>query len=372
MLRLCVACIVVQFATAMLSAADERVHGSRELVIGALFPLSGFAADVGQSELNAATMALDDIKAAEPAGGITLRLQVEDYQSDFSKLPTAVHKLAHIDKVDALLGPTWIEFSEVAAPLAQSAKLVMLTASGYSPGLTAERPYVFSTMPDHENALRPLSDYIVRNQPKRLAMLKAQNAFFEQISTTLSKQLAQAQIEFFKVIEVPADQTDFRSVILLLKKEAIDTLVFFAGIGSGTSIFLKQAKALKWSPRILTTSNLQFDEGVQKDKSIANGVLFLEYYCEAPNEFIERYRRRYGHEPVYSAPRAYDNVFLLKNAAEKCGLGRDAIRRCLQATNYQGTSGPIEFAFDRRLLGTQKVTRLRQVVKGAYAPLEAQ
>ena len=238
---------------------------AEELRLGALFPLSGFAAEMGQSELNATTMAVEEINRG---GGIAGR----------------------------------------------------------------------------------------------------QNSYYDQLSGILLSQLAAGGAVVPEVVEIMPGQSDFRSIISRLKR-ADAVVVLFIGIGSETGIFLRQAREQKLQARFLSGHNILFDEAVNADRSLADGVVLFEYYANADAAFLERYRKRFGAPPLYSAPMAYDNVFLLKHAFERCGFAPAAARECLQHTDYRGVSGPIRFTAARQREGAPAITRLLRGEKGAYVPL---
>ena len=113
---------------ALLITGTQSLAAEPPIKIGALFALSGWAAIGGRSELNATTMAIDEINAAGGVLGRPIELVVEDNRSDLRATVSAVIKLKNIDSVPVIFGPNWAEFADVAAPVFESSKVIMLTA----------------------------------------------------------------------------------------------------------------------------------------------------------------------------------------------------------------------------------------------------
>ena len=351
-----------------LPEAGRKEAPVAEIRLGALFPLTGYAADVGQSELNSTLLAVDEINAHGGVSGKTLKLVIEDDRSDFTATASAMQKLVSIDKTPAVLGPTWAEFAEIAAPIAEGGKTVLLSASATSAALTENRRFIFTTMPSHESALRPFSAYLAGLHPSAVTLIKAQNAYYEQLSSILSQQLSALQTPISQTLEIMPGQSDFRAIISRLKQRN-GAVVLFIGIGSETGNFLKQAREQKLPGPFFSGHNILFDEVVNRDRALADGVVLFEYYAHAADSFITTYRQRFGSEPIYSAPMAYDNVFLLKHAIEQCGDSSQQIRDCLARTEYRGVSGQIGFDSKGRRAGEQNITRLLRGEKGRYSAL---
>lgn len=331
--------------------------------VGAIFSVSGWASVGGQVELNATQLAVADVNASGGVLGRKLEVVYEDNHSDLAATVTAFNKLVNNDKVVALLGPNWAEFAEVIAPMAESKKLPMLTASGFSWTLTKGRKFVFTDVPDFKVQVGPLSRYILSKQHKKIALLHSASTYFEGIAGAMRDVLKDAGNPLYKFITVNPKENDFRSLLLRLQKEGVDAIVLFLQEGGDVSSALRQMRDLRYEPAKYAY-DLGYDEILSKDWHIADGVVFFVYTGQFDAGLRERYKQKFAMEPPWTVPKAFDNVFVLKSAIEKCGLESEKIRECLSKTDYQGSSGRIRYSPSGVISDAGEVTALREVVDG--------
>lgn len=336
--------------------------------IGAIFSVSGWAAIGGQVELNATLMAAEEVNKSGGVLGRKLEVVYEDNRSDLAATVGAFNKLVTTNKVAALLGPNWAEFAEVVAPLAERKKLPMLTASGFSWTLTKGRRFVFTNVPNFKVQVRPLANYIVAKKHKKVVLLHSASTYFDGISEATRDVLKEAGSPLYKYITVNPKEVDYRTLLIRLQKEGADAVILYLQEGGDVPAALRQMRELEYMPARYAY-DLGYDEVLSKDWHKADGVVFFAYTGHFDESLRESYRKRFAMEPPWTVPKAYDNVFILKAAIEKCGVEPEKIRECLSATDYQGTSGRIRY-LDGVIVDAEEVTTLKQIVDGKVIALK--
>ncbi len=343
--------------------------GKDSVKIGGIFSLSSWAAVGGQAELNASLLAKDDINAQGGINGRPLEIVFEDNQSDLARTVTAYRKLVSVNKIPALLGPNWAEFAEVTAPLAEQDKIPMLTASGFSWTLTRNRRFIFTALQNFNDQVAPLGAFIAKQKHERLAILHSSSTYFDGIAEGLKSALEQKGMSVASYIALTPKESDLRSVVLKLQKQRIDAAVLFLQEGGDLATLIRQLRTLKYSPA-LYAGDISYDDVLMKDLALADGLVFMLYTGKSDPALEERYRKRFGFEPLWTVAKAYDNVFVLKAAMERCGLSPEQIRDCLIKTDYQGLSGHIQFGSDGIVRAFEPVTQLRRIEKGSIVSIE--
>lgn len=361
LLSYCVTCIVL---TTSVSAEEQTIK------IGGIFPLTGWGAPFGKSELNASEMAVQKINESEMLRGRRLELIVEDNQSDNRQTISAFHKLMARDKIQVLLGPTFIEFSEIVAPLAEATRVVMITASGYGPNLTKGRNFVFTSMPGGADIVRPVVRSIVATNPVKLTVVVSQNSYFKLLESVMLVELARAGVSRPHVIEMPPDQRDFKSLVTQLRKQKTDSLLLLTGLNGEIGQILKAAREQQVTFRCYANHYFFLDPLLQKNWSLGESCVAFEYFASALPEFLSAYKKLYQDEPMFSAPRAYDNVFLVAQSMRDCGLSADEVRSCLEQVDYVGASGRIQFSSEHTVRDPSTITRLKSVQSGTAIEIE--
>ena len=356
--------LCLTFVCILLSALPCRA-AEPPLKIGAVFSLTGWAAMGGGPELNATRMAVDEINSAGGVLGRTIELVVEDTQSDLGKTVSAIHKLRSLDDISIIFGPNWAEFADVAAPKCDDEGIIMLTSSGYSATLTKDRTHVFSVIPPHAMITAPFSAYIARQEYTKIALVTSVSTYFESLTNAVTAQLADAGVRIADRSVWNPGTADFRSYISKLKAGKFDAVIAFLGESGDIGVFLKQARELKLGIPVYASNALLYDDTLTKGGDAAEGVILFEYRTLAPPAFLTRFAATYGGGVSHSVPRAYDTVYLLKTAIERCQtVAIPQLRECIRRIDYTGVSGRIRFNASGNLIPDGVPSELLQVRGG--------
>src|SRR5256885_16470289 len=135
MRRLALAALVLMLA---LACAQSHSPSSRQLVLGAIYPLSGPQAQGGKSELAG-------VEAALRVSGANVRLQVIDATTP-QAATAAVDTLVDDYHVPAILGTYGSPLAAAASARAEELKTVYWETGAVADPITAQRHYVFRTV----------------------------------------------------------------------------------------------------------------------------------------------------------------------------------------------------------------------------------
>jgi len=335
------------------------------IYVGSLHSLSGYGAPAGVSEQRAVELAVEDINARGGVTGRRLKLLTEDFRSDYKEIISGFNKLFITRRIPVLFGPNWTEFSEALAPLADRRRVVMITASGYSPTLAASHDYVLSMLPDNEVITRPLAEHLSRKRYQRLVVVKSANSYFEGLHDGLTAGLRRAGIRPAAVETVASPAQDFRPLVERLKRKSCDAVVLLLAETGDNAAFLRQARELGLKSRLYSGNSVNYDAVVSKDRAIAEGVVFFDFVAQSHPEFLERYRQRFGETPYFSAPQAYDSVGMAAAALAECGEDSEKLITCLKGRRYSGVSGEIGFDREGNITGIDRNTALFRFSSGS-------
>src|SRR5256884_7303577 len=123
----------------MLAAAcSESTPSSHQLVLGAIYPLSGPQAQGGKRELAG-------VQAARQVSGADVRLQVIDATTP-EQARVAVDRLVRDYHVPAILGTYGSTLSAAASARAEELKTVYWETGAVADPITSQRHYVFRTV----------------------------------------------------------------------------------------------------------------------------------------------------------------------------------------------------------------------------------
>src|SRR5215204_766816 len=135
--------LIASILIAGLLSACQPQGGADKVRIGVFMSTTGTTANFGISSVNGIKMAADEINAAGGINGKQVELLVQDDRSDASEAATIATKFVTQDQVHAILGEVASSRSIAAAPIAQNAKIPMLTPSSTNPEVTKKGDFIF-------------------------------------------------------------------------------------------------------------------------------------------------------------------------------------------------------------------------------------
>jgi len=138
--------VVVSIALLVVAAAcgQSQSPASSELVLGAIYPLSGSQAQGGREELAGVKAAL---QLAEGSGAIKAKVRLEVVDATTPEAAAAaVDHLVRDDHVPAILGTYGSTLSAAASARAEQLKTVYWETGAVADPITAHRHYVFRTV----------------------------------------------------------------------------------------------------------------------------------------------------------------------------------------------------------------------------------
>ncbi|MEA2841762.1 MAG: branched-chain amino acid transport system substrate-binding protein [Methylobacteriaceae bacterium] len=133
-------------AATAFGAIPLRGWAAEPINIGALYPVTGSLAQIGQGCVNAAKLAVqmvNDAGGIKSLGGAKLNLIVSDVQSDTTVTRTETDRLINGSKVSAIHGCYASALTLIASEVAERAKVPLITGSS-SDQLNVNRRYTFT------------------------------------------------------------------------------------------------------------------------------------------------------------------------------------------------------------------------------------
>jgi branched-chain amino acid transport system substrate-binding protein len=133
-------------ATTALTTFPLRLRAAEPVNIGALYPVTGSMAQIGQGCVNAAKLAVqmvNDSGGIKSLGGAKLNLIVSDVQSDTTVTRTETDRLINGYKLSAIHGCFASALTLIASEVAERAKVAIITGSS-SDLLNKGRQYTFT------------------------------------------------------------------------------------------------------------------------------------------------------------------------------------------------------------------------------------
>ena len=340
--------------------------------VGVYGDTSGATSSFGQSTKNGIQLAFDEINAAGGVEGKQLEMIFEDDQGRPEQATTVVQKLVNQDKVQALLGEVASTNSLAAAPVAQGAKIPMITPSSTNPKVTEVGDYISRVC-----FIDPFQGSVMAKFAANT--LKAKTAaIIGDVQSDYSKGLTQFFTEEFTRLggKVVAEQKyaqndpDFKAQLTAIRNSNPD-VIYIPGYYGQVGIIAKQARELGMNMPLLGGDGWDSPElWSLGGESLKNSYITNHYSADDPNpviqNFVKSYKAKFNNvAPDSLAALAYDSAKVLADAIKRAG-GTDSakLRDAINATkDFAGVTGVISINAERNAVKPAVVLEVSPATK---------
>ena len=344
-----------------------RLFAQEPIKIGQFASLTGKEASLGQSSNKGTLMAIDDLNAAGGVLGRPLLLVTEDTQSKPGETATVVKKLISRDKVIALLGEVASSRSLEAAPIAQAAKIPMISPASTNPKVTETGAYIFRTC-----FIDPFQGPVMarfareRLRAKRVALVVSTSSAY---SIGLAKFFREAFVANGGTIVLEQKYSegdkDFKAQLTAIKAAGVDA-VFNPGYYNEGALIVRQARDLGLTLPIFGADSWEAEALIQLGGKAVEGAYLCSHYSpEDPSprvqNFVAAYKQRFGSTPDSNASLGYDSVLVLVDAIRRAGTTeRDALREAIATTrDFMAVTGKITIDSERNASKNAVIVQVR-------------
>jgi branched-chain amino acid transport system substrate-binding protein len=303
------------------------------------------------SARNGIALAQGEINAQGALGaGVTLQVLVTDDEGLPEPAINAVFQLINGDGVSAILGPALPFPVQQTAPIAQAARVPMLTLAATAPDVTAVGDFIFRVAPPDARVI----SQTISVARTRLGFGRAAILYDEDDGDMRAQQQAFAAALAAQGVTVVATEpflegdTDFTPALERAQAAGAQALVVVA-FPAEAVLILAQAQA----SGLPVIGGTDFAAPNVAQAAGAATVLFGAPWCacapgDANARFVAAYRALYNTNPDAQAAEAYSATWLLATAMQRAGnADRVAIRDAL--ARLQNVATPLgAFTFDAR------------------------
>ena len=384
MKRILIASIIV---VSLLSACTPNGGGGDKVRIGVFMSTTGSTANFGISSVNGIKLAADEINAAGGINGKQVELLEQDDRSDASEAATIVTKFVTQDQVHGIIGEVASSRSIAAAPIAQNAKIPMLTPSSTNPEVTKKGNFIFRSCFIDPYQGAAIAQFAAKTLGAKTAaiMVDRKNDY----STGLEKVISETFTKFGgKIVATQSYQEgdqDFNAQLTSLKGSNPEVL-FVPGYYNDVGLIAKQARDKGITVPLIGGDGWDSEQLYKIGGTALNGSYFTNHYSPYDTDpkvvkFVNDYKAKYGSIPDALAATAYDAARIMFDAVKRSkSLTGPDIRDALAATkDYPGVTGTVTFNENRDAVkpivmieikdGGTYAVKERVNVEGAAAPI---
>lgn len=329
--------------------------------IGFLGALTGDVAMFGKPTLDGMKMAAEEVNAAGGVNGKKIEIVEADNRGDKQEGASVTQKLISRDGVVAIVGDPTTGITKVAAPIAQKAQVVLLSAGATGPGVVENGDFIFRNTLLDSVAIPACIDFFAKDMGyKKVAVITSDNNDY---SVGLSQTFRDAAKT--KGIEIVADEKvkdgdkDFSAQITNIKAKKPD-VIFFSGYYTEGALIMKEARKQGLKANMFGGDGLFSPKLIELGGDAVEGTMAAlgfspEQASPVTAKFVEAYKAKFnGAEPGLFDAQGYDGVMMLVDAMKRANSADPKVFKTAlaQTKNYEGVSGTITIRDNREPIKT--------------------
>jgi branched-chain amino acid transport system substrate-binding protein len=281
--------------------------------------------------------------------GKKLAVRVYDDQSKPEEAASATTRLITQDKVKVILGEVASSNSLAMAPLAQQAKIPMITPSSTNPKVTEIGDYIFRVC-----FIDPFQGYVMAKYARetlkytKVAILKdVKSAYSVGLTEVFERKFTELGGKIVGIESYSKDDTDFRAQVTKIKKLGAEG-IYIPGYYNNVGPIAKQAREQGLKATLMGgdgwDSEKLFELG---GKAIEGSYVSNHYSAEDPSpnvqNFIKKYSEKFGAVPDSLAALGYDAAQVAIEAMRRApDLSGPALKDAIaQTKDFAGVAGSI-------------------------------
>lgn len=325
--------------------SDEEIKQDKKVIkIGAILPLTGKLAFIGEPELNAIKIAIEKVNSIS-GSRIEFKAFFEDSKGESLPGVTAARKLIDIDKVDLIIAST-TKVNEAIKPICVDKKIPLFTVAS-SFGITTDNPLGFRVYISFRQEQTVIAEYLKSKDFKKIGIVYVNDRTMNQAKDVLSKYLTEKEIRVTKLIDYELGVQDFNSILLPLNTTDVEAIVL-EGYGLRYGQILKSLKELKIEKPVL--GNYMFLTPVVQsiDAQFVSEIPFASFKVSLDSPkvqaFLETYKKKFNKKPgiFIDYLYIYDTINIIHGAYSEGISDGKSLSDYLRGRTFHGITGEIK------------------------------
>ena len=351
----------VLFAVIALAGCERRPGSSEqatsgEILVGMYGSLTGDGASFGQSSVEGAQLAVEEINnGGGVLGGRRIRLLVEDDQSRPEEASNAVTKLITQDRVVAVLGEVASRRTLAAAPVSQKYQIPMISPASTNERVTQVGDYIFRVCFIDPFQGEVLAKFAYNDLKARtVAVLKdVSQDYSVGLTDAVQKTFTALGGKVLEPVSYSSGDADFRAILTQVRAQKPDA-IFATGYYPEAAIIARQARELGMKMPILGGDGWVGDALKNGREALANTFISNHYSGDNPDPVVQNFRKAYrakfNREPDSIAALGYDAAKVLADSITRANAtDGPSLRAAIAAADVAGVTGRLRMNANRNV-----------------------
>ena len=290
---------------------------------------------------------------------------IEDNQSTPQGSVSALQKLINIHKLPVVIGPVASGNMLAMAPIAEKAKIVLISPAASSPKISDAGDYIFRNSLLAAPQGKMMANFCYESlQKRKVAILFIDDETGRGYKESFKSKIISLGGKVVFVDKYDKRGSDFRAQLSKLKQN-LPEAIYVPSIPKTLGHILRQAKELGIKAVFLANYGAEGDALLKTAAEAAEDI----YYTSVPidSDFTKKFEDVHRRKPTIGAPLGYDTLKLTALAIRNGGCSAEGIKKALYGIrDFSGATGRI--SFDHKGDATKEVI-IKTVKNGCFVNL---
>jgi branched-chain amino acid transport system substrate-binding protein len=327
-----------------------RAAEAPAIKVGAIFAVTGGAANLGGPEAKTAEMLVAKINKEGGVNGQKIELIVKDSGSKPENAISMAKQLIEENKVLAIIGPSTSGETMAIKNICQEAKTILISCAAAEDIVNPVASFVFKTPQKDSDAVRRIFQVMKAKNIKRIGVITSNDGFGLAGGKQLANLANLADINIAISEAYDKQETDLTGILTKVKSQNVQAVVNWS-IVPAQSLVAKNMKQIGLDVPLFQSHGFGNIKYVQAGGEAANGTIFpcgrLLIADQLPDnnpqkkllkEYKKDYEAQYKEDTSTFGGHAYDAVLILTEGIKKAkSTDKGKVREAIE--NIKGLVG---------------------------------
>lgn len=324
---------------------EELATPGKEVVVGVCWPFS-----INQDGMaNGLQMALDEINAKSEVAGYTIRLVMRDHAYDLDNIRSIAVEFADTPDMSAVIGYYDDTPAVKASLIFEPSRLLHLIIGANNSAMTMHGfQYIVRTTQSSDKIGPALAKISVDQGYRKVALIWEKGAYGEDLAYQYHVSLDRLDADVVYQWTYTRHNPDFRLPVNELRGIDAD-VIFFCGLEPWAGDFLRKAHEIGLNTPIIgafsNTPEMRRRAGPALEGSMYFDIYNMEATSVTNQNFVKKYKARFGINPDTWAAQGYDALYILAKAIQRTGSRNplDLAYAIRYMDEWEGVNGSYQF-----------------------------
>jgi len=349
--------IIIVVALAIGLGVIQTKKVPKEIKIGAILPLTGSSAQLGEWTRNGLKLAEEYINSLPERKEKHIQIIIEDGMGDPKISLGALRKLIEIDKTKIILSV--ISSVDLTLVPETDKNGILFFSHAAHPKLSGISPLVFRHAQTAYQEVKLISSFIPQ-ETKNIALAYMNDDYSIALKDGLIKDLKK-QNKNIDIVMFEKDETDFLTIATKILEKKPEFLII-ASYGKNSGLLITRLREMGYKGEIIINLGFIVSGAVQSAGESIKGVNRIDFDIDLSqkgySEINQLFKNKYGYEIPLPSLFFFNSVYLLNQAIENVGYDPLKIAHFLKKIQvFQGMGEKIIITETNDILPALKITK---------------